>query len=692
MLKKVLFLAVAICLLFVSLPPYSLAADQQNFDGYWDISNPNGASLGIYGIVKYGESFTATANYELDSIFLRVINIGSGENVGYNVEIYAADQAHKPTGNPLATSQTVMKNDLPAYQLTWWAFNFPTPTSIFSTWDYVWIISSLNGSGTEINHIAINNSFSTNPYAGGVFEFYFTEENGWTISADVDFYFINQGQSLEFQASLGAATNITSTTADLHSSITNNSGITIQANFMWTDAWGTWKYAGSSYSITAGTHPFDYHLVGLSPKTLYYYTLRINYSPIVYYDLSSSLYFTTLATPGADLIVVTRDAYLTAGTEVVFQGELVAMTSGHTILVSFEYGETTEYGTSTPDMSKTTTGGFATSITLAASKTYHFRAVAVDDQTSVNGEDKTIATLSTSQPIVLTMGFSYVSGQVRIEGYITDLGGQQTVSVAFDVGLTTTYGQSVGSQTVASIGYFYTTLANLTANTTYHYRAKATSTTPNYYGEDKTFLSPGPGPIPTTPPEGTAGIITGDATEVSVTAATLNAHVTGLGVDVTTAIVRFRLSTTEIGLVAPSAQTNEQTVTAAGDYHCGLIGLTENTKYFFIADLVTSTTYFGAVKDFTTSQLVSSQVTKLLNNNGLGDAGGHWLVTGIMMVAGAILGFVFAGKIGGVILATVALGASIALNLLDYWLLIILGVIAISIIFGLIFRSIRGHA
>jgi hypothetical protein len=78
-----------------------------------------------------------------------------------------------------------------------------------------------------------------------------------------------------------------------------------------------------------------------------------------------------------------------------------------------------------------------------------------------------------------------------LDGNLMSLGGASTASVSFEYGLSTAYGNTTGTQSIAATGLFNTQLRGLPPGTTYHFRAKAIAGT-TVYGEDRTFTTIGP--------------------------------------------------------------------------------------------------------------------------------------------------------------------------------------------------------
>lgn len=83
-----------------------------------------------------------------------------------------------------------------------------------------------------------------------------------------------------------------------------------------------------------------------------------------------------------------------------------------------------------------------------------------------------------------------VSGtDVTFVGELTDTGGDESTSVWFEYGKTTSYGYKTSEKTMSSAGIYCIDVSGLSPCTTYHYRAAAKNSAGTSYGEDKTFTT-----------------------------------------------------------------------------------------------------------------------------------------------------------------------------------------------------------
>jgi hypothetical protein len=207
-------------------------------------------------------------------------------------------------------------------------------------------------------------------------------------------------------------------------------------------------------------------------------------------DYSSQYYFRT---SGSAPIISTSEATGVTVNTATLNGNLEAQGWERTSsLVSFEYGETTQYGTATSEQTMTSQGNFTTSISnLKENTTYHFRAKTVGASTAY-GED---LTFTTGVPLVVTTGIATDIGEDRatLNATLVSLDASGTAQVSFEYGTTTGYGSTTGPQTKNTAGTFSTAVTGLVKNTTYHFRAKTIGLT-TVYGKDVVFTTQNPNP------------------------------------------------------------------------------------------------------------------------------------------------------------------------------------------------------
>lgn len=175
-----------------------------------------------------------------------------------------------------------------------------------------------------------------------------------------------------------------------------------------------------------------------------------------------------------------------------------------------------------------------------------------------------------------------------LNGSLSSLGGSDNVNVSFQWGTDNAYtGGATPADVMTLPGAFNASLAGLSPNTTYHFRAAASGDGLTVYGEDATFTTTAAGvPAVTTDPE----------SDVTTATATLNGSLTGLGTS-ENVTVSFEWGTT----TAYGATTEGVSENATGPFSSGLTSLTPNTTYHFRAVAVgDGTPAYGADRAFTT--------------------------------------------------------------------------------------------
>ena len=264
-----------------------------------------------------------------------------------------------------------------------------------------------------------------------------------------------------------------------------------------------------------------------------------------------------------------------------------------TTTVHFQYGTTTNYGSTTANRnySGNTTQNVSAEITgLTPNTTYHFRLVGTNNRGTTVGSDRTFTTSSvTGPPVVATSAATNIASfSAKLNGSVDPNG--LTTSVYFQYGTTTGYGlttapQSHTGNTSLNIS---ANVSGLTAITTYHFRIVSTNSAGTRYGSDRTFttLSPTGFPLVTTKP----------ATNVATFAATLNGLLDPHGL--TTSVYFQYGRTTNYGNRTPNQTktgNNYQNVSA------NISGLTANTTYHFRIVATNSVgTRYGSDRTFTT--------------------------------------------------------------------------------------------
>jgi plastocyanin len=246
---------------------------------------------------------------------------------------------------------------------------------------------------------------------------------------------------------------------------------------------------------------------------------------------------------------------------------------GATTMVSFQYGLTTGYGSTTPVQTQNgnTLRPVSAGITgLLANRTYHFRIVAQNAGGTSFGADRTFTTLTATgppvvvpKPATLIASFSAtLNGSLDPHGLVT--------TVHFQYGTTTSYGSTTPMQTQNGDTYrnIAPNIIGLNPNTVYHFRIVATNSAGTRFGGDRTFT--------TLTPTGPPVVTTNPATLIASFSARLNAMVNPHGLNTS---FHFQYGTTpSYGLTTAPQSRSGNTFQTVG---ANVSGLTANTSYHF---------------------------------------------------------------------------------------------------------------
>jgi plastocyanin len=280
--------------------------------------------------------------------------------------------------------------------------------------------------------------------------------------------------------------------------------------------------------------------------------------------------FTTLTATGP-AVVTTNPATLIASFSATLNGSLNP--HGLTTTVSFQYGTTIAYGSTTPMQTQTgsTYRDIAANISgLSPNTVYHFRIVATNSVGTRFGGDRTFTTLSvTGPPVATTNPATFIASFSAMLNALLDPHGL-TTSVHFEYGTTPSYGLTTAPQnrtgnTFQAVG---ANVTGLTANTLYHFRVVASNGAGTTMGSDRTFT--------TLTPTGPPVVITNGATNVTASSGTLNGSLDPHGLTTT---VFFQYGTTTSYGSATPMQT--QTGNTYRNITANVGGLTPHTTYHF---------------------------------------------------------------------------------------------------------------
>lgn len=340
-----------------------------------------------------------------------------------------------------------------------------------------------------------------------------TNGEGSTTSPDATFT-TSTGPALTTQP----ATAVTDLDAVLHGTATASAGALSSLVFEigTTTAYGRIVGASSSLVAADATENITATVSGLFPETTYHYRLSVRDQEENVFTGADMTFTTGPAATAPTAVTQTPIALAAAGA--TLQAQVATGSSPATVV--FEYGPTTAYGAQVtvatplaPSQTLTVSGALPG---LTPATTYHYRAVATNDEGTSTGADITFTT--PALPTVTTSPATAVRAtRATLNGAYHRQGGSYTVT--FDYGETIAYGQTtpaVGLITLIGGGTGLPGLPiggggiiigggggdaaqNTTSTivvqpqTTYHYRLRLTDNYGNsYLGADATFTTSTP--------------------------------------------------------------------------------------------------------------------------------------------------------------------------------------------------------
>ena len=315
------------------------------------------------------------------------------------------------------------------------------------------------------------------------------------------------------------------------------------------------------------------------------------------------------------LKVITSSASVTSSS-VQLNGNLTSLGTASSVTVSFQWGLSASYGNVTTAEAKSAVGTFTASLTgLTPATTYHFRAMAVWNGT-VYGSDMTFITSDsiTTPPEVMTDNANNIaSSSAQLNGNLTSLGKASSVTISFQWGSTTSYGNVTTVEAKSATGAFTASLTGLTPATIYHFRAKAVGNG-TAYGSDITFT-------------------TESATDSTAPAIS---EVRSSNVTDSSSIIKWTTndavtSEVEYGLTAEYGSSTAVDTNLVKSHSVKLTGLEVGTTYY----------YRAISKDASSKQVVSAIGTFTTNADSSGIPTWIWVIGGIGVVGAVVVLGVF---------------------------------------------------
>ena len=390
-----------------------------------------------------------------------------------------------------------------------------------------------------------------------------------------------------------AASGITVTSATLNGTVTSDGGAEItERGFVYS----TSPLFGTTSTITSDseTYSFSANITELTPSTTYYYKAYATNSVGTTYG--EILNFTSLAigNPSVETYAATNVTYTSA----VINGAVVS-DGGATIT-----GRGFYWGTTADNLSEQVTAGIGTSnfnaslSNLTDGTTYYYKAYATNSAGTAYGNTLSFTTHEILAPTVETRAATEITRvSAKLNGEITADGGTDVTARGFiysQYSNFTTY-ETVNAATAENV--FYVNIESLSPVTTYYYKAFATNSRGTTYGQAMQF---------TTLEFYLPTVVTNDATDVTISSATLNGNITSDGGSTITA-KGFQYGT--------SADNLANTVSlgmGAGTLTTNISNLDDNNTYYYRAYASnTQGTAYGETKSFTTVEILAPTVVTM---------------------------------------------------------------------------------
>ena len=414
-----------------------------------------------------------------------------------------------------------------------------------------------------------------------------TNANGTTYGADMTLTTLPAPPSVL----TSPATAIVADGATLNGVVNANGDVaTVTFEYGMDTSYGTTVTADQSPVAFPFAIPVSAAITGLANTTTYHYRVVATNAGGTSYG--ADMTFTTGVT-GAAPTATTGAATAVDATGAMLNGTVNA--SDAATVVSFEYGLDTAYGFVVPADQNPVSGSTDTAVSglvaeLAPNTTYHFRVVATNAFGTTNGADMTFTTLP-FPPTAATYSAALVDATTStLNGMVNP--NDAPTTVVFEYGTDTGYGTTIAADQSPLTGATPTsvscTASGLTSGATYHFRVVAQSAGGTTEGADMSFVAGAPAP----------SAMTGAATDVDTSSATLNGSVNANGQEATVTF-EFGLDT-GYGRVAAAIPGSVSGTTDAAVV-VPITDLLPNATYHFrVVAASGGGTAFGADMTFTT--------------------------------------------------------------------------------------------
>ncbi len=219
------------------------------------------------------------------------------------------------------------------------------------------------------------------------------------------------------------------------------------------------------------TGNFRFAVTGLSPSTTYYFRATAFSNS----DSAYGQYSTFHTASSAALSISTGVATKVGPSSATLYAYINSLGSAPAIQVWFNFGQSPEYGISTPVQTFTSAGTVSAQVSgLTAETTCYFQAVAqAPNGNKAYGSQATFSTVSMPKTAVITYpATSITNSSATLNGKLDNLGNTTSVQAWFEYGTTAEFGNATIVRTFDSPAPFSSTIPVL-PGTTYYYRAVA---------------------------------------------------------------------------------------------------------------------------------------------------------------------------------------------------------------------------
>jgi len=387
-----------------------------------------------------------------------------------------------------------------------------------------------------------------------------------------------------------AISSITQITASGGGNVTSDGGASVTAKGVCWSISQNPTTADSKTSNGTGTGIFSSSITGLTANTTYYVRAYATNSAGTAYGTQQS--FTTTANiPSLTTTTISSITQTTASS-----GGTISSDGGASVTVRGVCWSTLQNPTTADSKTSdgTGTGTFTSSITgLTASTTYYVRAYATNSSGTAYGAQQSFTTsASVTTPTVATSSISSITQTTASGGGNVTSDGGATVTargVCWSISQNPTTTDSKTSDGTGT-GTFTSSIAGLTASTTYYVRAYATNSSGTAYGAQQSFTTSASVTTPT--------VTTASISSITQTTATGGGNVTSDGGAAVTA--KGVCWSTSQNPTTSNSKTSDGTGT--GTFASSITGLTAGTTYYVRAYATNSAgTSYGSQLSFTTT-------------------------------------------------------------------------------------------